>query len=500
MSCNLFKTKEKFEKRPNVILFLVDDLGWQDTSVPFWIDTTRNNKVYQTPNMERLASKGMKFTQAYAHSVCSPSRVSLMTGMNPARHRVTNWTLEENTKRDVELRHPTLVFPDWNVNGISPQKGIANSIYAKALPKILSDNGYRTIHCGKAHFGAIGTLAENPTNIGFDVNIAGHAAGAPASYFGEDSFGTEKNKIWGVPGLEKYHHTETHLSEALTLEAISAMNQSLDDKQPFFLYMSHYAVHTPLQGDSRFVDKYIQTGMDDIEANYASMIEGVDKSLGDLLLFLEEKQIVNNTIILLMSDNGGLCNTPPRGGIPFKHNAPLSSGKSSAREGGIRVPMIVSWPGQIKMNTTNDAQLIIEDFFPTILSIGQCESFEIPQVVDGESFLRYLKDPLADNQQRELIWHYPNDNGNPEGHGFGAYSAIRKGDWKLIYYHKDSSFELFNLKNDIGESNNLINSEPQLATELAGRLSDYLIKVEAQMPRRKKDQKLVAWPKETLAI
>ena len=495
ISCNFFKTTEKLEKPPNIILFLVDDLGWQDTSVPFWIDITKNNKVYQTPNMERLARKGMKFTQAYAHSVCSPSRVSLMTGMNPARHRVTNWTLEKNAKREVEIKHPNLIFPKWNVNGISPQKEVENSIYAKSLPKILSENGYRTILCGKAHFGAIGTLAANPINIGFDVNIAGHAAGAPGSYFGEDSFGTEKTEIWGVPSLEKYHNTKTNLSEALTVEAISSLSQSLDDEKPFFLYMSHYAVHTPIQGDSRFVYKYLKSGMDDIEASYASMIEGVDKSLGDLLDFLEEKEIVNNTIILFMSDNGGLGNTPPRGGIRFEHNSPLSSGKSSAREGGIRVPMIASWPRYIAMNTVNESPIIIEDFFPTILDLANTQ-FKVPQIVDGKSFEGVLRDNSFQNNKRIFVWHYPNDNGNPKGYGFGAYSVIRRDYWKLIYYHEDSTFELFNVKNDIGEKKNLFNSERQKAGELAEQLTDYLVNVDAQMPRFKKNGKRVEWPLE----
>ena len=496
VGCNTTQKKEKIEKKPpNIILFLVDDLGWQDTSVPFWTDTTENNRIYQTPNIERLVQKGMKFTQAYAHSICSPSRVSLLTGMNPARHRVTNWTLEKDKKRGAELTHDSLIFPNWNVNGISTQKEVANTVYARTLPEILSDNGYRTIHSGKAHFGAIGVPSENPVNIGFDVNIAGHAAGAPASYYGKENFGAEKSEVWGVPGLEKYHEKDIFLTEVLTIEAISAMEQSIVDESPFFLNMSHYAVHTPIEGDPRFLDKYLELGMDPIEANYASMIEGVDKSLGDMMQFLEEKQILDNTVILFMSDNGGLTNTPPRGGVAFEHNYPLSSGKSSAREGGIRVPMIASWSEHIKMDVTNNTPIIIEDFFPTILSIAVGEESKTPQVVDGKSFLPQLRDSHAhSNPQRAFIWHYPNDNGIPEGPGFGPYSFIRKGDWKLIYYHADSSFELFNLENDLGETNNVFDSEPQIAKDLATQLTTYLKRVDAQMPSYKKNGKRVDLP------
>ena len=163
--------------RPNIVLFLVDDMGWQDTSVPFHSEITPFNRRYRTPNMERLAADGMKFTQAYACSVCSPTRVSLMTGLNAARHRVTNWTLRKNAGND--RKHSALEFPLWNVNGLSPRPGLERTVHAVALPAALKEAGYRTIHAGKAHFGAVGTPGEDPGNIGFDVNIAGHAAGGP---------------------------------------------------------------------------------------------------------------------------------------------------------------------------------------------------------------------------------------------------------------------------------------------------------------------------------
>lgn len=173
-------------ERPNIVLFLVDDMGWQDTSVPFHTETMAFNKRYRTPNMERLANQGVKFTQAYACSVCSPTRISLMTGLNAARHRVTNWTLHKDATND--RKHPALAFPKWNVNGLSPTKGIERTLHATALPAFLREVGYLTIHVGKAHLGAVGTPGEDPGNLGFDINIAGHAAGGPGSFLGTQDF------------------------------------------------------------------------------------------------------------------------------------------------------------------------------------------------------------------------------------------------------------------------------------------------------------------------
>ena len=204
------------------------------------------------------------------------------------------------------------------------------------LAQILKDNGYFTIHCGKAHFGAIGTPGENPLTLGFDINIAGHAAGGPGSYHGENNYSASwrgGGKTWDVPGLEKYHGQEINLSEALTREAIIALDSALSAEKPFYLYMSHYGVHTPLELDDRFYQKYKDMGYEEPEARYASMVESVDKSLGDLMNYLDEKGIAENTIILFMSDNGGLS-AVARGGGPHTHNLPLSSGKGSAHEGG----------------------------------------------------------------------------------------------------------------------------------------------------------------------
>jgi len=484
-------------QKPNIILFLVDDMGWQDTSVPFYHERTPFNDLYQTPNMERLASQGMKFTQAYSHSVCSPTRVSLMSGMNAARHRVTNWTLRRNASNDRE--HVTLNMPKWNVNGMQPTDSIENTVYVTPLPQILKDHGYFTIHCGKAHFGAIGTPGENPRNLGFDINIAGHAAGGPGSYHGQKNFSAvwrNGSNVWDVPGLEKYHGKDINLTEALTREAISALDSVAKLNKPFFLYMSHYAVHAPIEEDYRFIEKYIAKGMDTVEAKYASMVESMDKSLGDLMNYVDKNGLSENTIILFTSDNGGLS-AAARGGVPHTHNKPLSSGKGSAHEGGIREPMIVNWPGITQKGSSNAAYLIIEDFYPTILEMANIEDYQTVQHVDGKSFTSILKGEKTNTDKRALFWHFPN-NWGPTGPGIGASSTIRKGDWKLIYYHADQTFELFNINQDIGEAYNLAGTEIEKRNELAKELGNYLRSVDAQMPTMKSNGERVPWPDEVL--
>ena len=192
--------------QPNVVLFLVDDMGWQDTSVPFHHEITLFNRRYHTPSMERLAAVGMKFTQAYACCVCTPTRVSLITGLNATRHRVTNWTLRQNTPTDAA--DDLILHPAWNVNGLSPDPSTPRAVCAPTLPQRLRAAGYRTIHVGKAHFGAFNTPGADPRHLGFDLNIAGHAAGAPGSYLGTQNFSAawrNGDRVWDVPGLEAYH-------------------------------------------------------------------------------------------------------------------------------------------------------------------------------------------------------------------------------------------------------------------------------------------------------
>ena len=480
--------------KPNIVLFMVDDLGWQDTSVPFWNNKTKYNKLYNTPNMELLAEMGVKFTNAYATPVCSPSRISLMTGMNAAKHRVTNWTLHANKKKPAEINHKNFEFPNWNYNGLSTSDSISNTIYATPLPQILKDNGYYTIHAGKAHLGAIGYPSSNPLNIGFDINVAGHAAGAPQSYLGLDNFGNNdpKNKIWAVPSLEKYHGKDIFLTQALSEEVLEKLQKPINSKSPFFLYFSLYGVHAPLMEDNRFVEKYKNIGLENSEIKYASMVESMDHALGVVLDELKKNNILENTIVVFMSDNGGLS-AVARDGKRHQHNYPLKSGKGSIYEGGIRVPMIVYSPFHKTNVKEINHPVIIDDFFPSILEFTGSENSSLVQEIDGQSFVPLLKNEVIEN--KPLFWHYPNWWG-PSGPGIGSYSAVRQGEWKFIYFHNTQIMELYNLEKDIFENNNLISVNNSKSEELANVLSEYLKSVDAQMPYNKTTNSIVPWPNE----
>ncbi|PZX56480.1 sulfatase [Algoriphagus chordae] len=468
--------------RPNIVFFLVDDMGWQDTSVPFYTEVTELNKRYRTPNMERLASEGMKFTQAYSSAVCSPSRVSLMTGLTAARHRVTNWTLTKNVSPDED--NPKVKSPDWNLNGLSPVSGIPHTIvYANTLPALLKKAGYKTIHVGKAHFGAAGTPGENPLNFGFDVNIGGHAAGGPGSYLGIHDYSADwrvaGDHRWDVPGLEAYHGENIYLTEALTREAIKSVEMAVKDKQPFYLYMSHYAIHAPWEKDERYYQKYIDEGLSQSEAIYATMIEGMDKSLGDIMDELDRLGVAENTIIIFSSDNGAHKQVP--------QNLPLRGYKLSPYEGGIRVPMIVKWPGVVKPESVTKDYVIIEDVYPTFLEMAGLNK-DINKSIDGRSFVSLLKGYRKTDSDRALLWHYPNTYYNP------PYTVVRQGDWKLIYHHISGQLELFNLAEDIGETNDLSVKLADKTSQLAVLMTKLLKDTEAQMPIEKATGLPIAYP------
>ncbi|MFG0252541.1 MAG: sulfatase [Phycisphaerales bacterium JB038] len=456
--------------QPNILVFLVDDMGWQDTSEPFHTEPTALNEQYHTPNLEQFADAGMKFTQAYACALSSPSRISLMTGMNAARHMVTNWTLRKDKQPD--WKHPEVRAADWNLNGLSPTSGVEQTVQAVTVPMLLQQAGYRTIHCGKAHFGAAGTPGEDPRNLGFDVNIAGHAAGGPGSYYGKYNFSAEwrdADRIWDVPGLEKYHGQDINLTEALTREAISAIDAAVADEAPFFLYMSHYTVHAPWEPDERFHEKHLDAGLEGLQAALASMLEGMDQSLGDLLACLERHGIDEETVVIFLSDNGCPKNLP--------RNKPLRGHKITPYEGGTRVPMIVKWPGVVEPNTVcAERYLIIEDFFPTLLEIAGVEKSEqIGARIDGVSFVPLLRGDDSVPYERPIFWHFPNTYDQP------PYSSVRRGDWKLIYQHVTRELELYNLRIDLGEAQNLARSEPKRTAELARILGDFLRETEAGM-------------------
>ncbi len=488
-------SQQQVMEQPNIVLFLVDDMGWQDTSVPFYKEQTSQNKKFSTPNMERLAAKGMKFTHAYANQNCTPTRISIMTGMNVLSHHVTTWTLtkNENSEPDVSgIRQPA-----WNKNGFSHVPGYENSIYATALPKLLIDNGYSTIHIGKAHFGPFDTPGADPKNLGFEINIGGTAAGHPASYYGLNNFGNsaDKKNIRAVPGLEKYWGKDIFLTEALTLEALSEVDHARQTKKPFFLYMAHYAVHTPIVADKRFVQQYYDMGLDTIEAKYASLVEGMDKSLGDIMNYLDENKLTENTIIIFMSDNGGLSDVA-RGEPRNVHNAPLRSGKTAGYEGGIRVPLIFYWPHVTPPASVNEDNVMAEDLFATIASLAGIKKPSTIQKVNGIDFSTYvLKNKKLPS--RYLTWHYPHSHlGRHKD--VQPFSIIRDGRWKLMYFHLDSHFELYDTESDISESINLIETEIKRARVLADTLGKRLKEQKAPMPILESTGSVVPYPDEII--
>ncbi len=499
-SLNLFAQNHSGQKPPNIIIFLVDDMGWQDTSVPFWEERTPFNKRYRTPNMERLAREGMKFTNAYAFPVCTPSRVSLMTGVNPARHRITHWT-SPNPNTNTDYADTTLNSVEWNIQGFSPIEGVPHTFFGTPLPTLLKQLGYYTIHSGKAHFGSSGTPGGDPRNLGFDVNIAGSSIGHPASYYGQQNYDrlvNGKSNRNAVPGLEAYHGTDTFLTDAITQEALKALEHPIRNNQPFFLHLSHYAVHTPIQADPRFVDHYLQMGLDTIEANYASLVEGMDKSLGDLLDYLEQHHQHERTIIFFLSDNGGLATSPLRGGEAYTHNLPLRAGKGSVYEGGIRVPFLAKWPGVTQAQSVAQQYIAVEDLFPTILEIVGVKGRPYQQQMDGKSMVPILKNANYSDTKRELLWHHPHRWIPAEGPNIHWASAYRRGDWKLVYDFRKEKLELYNLKNDIGEHNDLLSSHPKVARQLARRFTRKLKEYNAQRPTWKKDGSSIKWPDEIL--
>lgn len=494
--------------RPHIIFFLVDDLGWQDVSVPMWVDPqtgvetrTAFNDHFRTPTLEALAARGVRFSQAYSAAVCSPTRTSILSGQNAARHRVTQWTLRPG--RDQSGKTPRLASPaDWRVDGWQPGM--------RSLPKILQEHGYFTIHAGKAHWGAAGTPGADPRNLGFDVNIAGHHAGAPSSYLGTKGFGAlrENQEIWTVPGLEEWHGQDVHLTDLTTQLAIQAVDQALDADQPFFLYLAHYAVHTPLEPHEPMAQAYRDAGIDEKEARYASMVEGFDHSMRAVFDHLEERGVADETIVLFTSDNGGLT-VHARGQSPLgtgrnTHNLPLRAGKGSAYEGGTRVPMVVGWaerddthPLQQQLRVTpgivRHEPIIIEDSFSTVLRWAGAEAPEpqtVEEEIDGRDWTELLG-PQPDQPisfqalyaRRPLLFHYPHVWGpNSPGWGYEPHSAMRLGDWKVIYFYQPQRWELYHLADDLGEQHDLATEQPERLRKMATRMVAELVERGAQWP------------------
>ncbi len=470
-------------EKPNIVVFLVDDMGLMDTSVPFLTDKDGNperhplNDFYRTPNMERLASLGTRFSQFYAMSVCSPTRASIMNGQTSARHTTTQF-IKPETKNTGSLGPE-----DWKWEGFTEGD--------VTLPALLRDAGYWTIHAGKAHFGPNDSFASDPTNLGFDVNIGGCAYGQPGSYLGTDHFGWAKKgrQNRAVPGLDKYHDQDIFLTEALTLEINDAISSAVEKETPFFAYMSHYAVHSPFQSDSRFAENYTGEKKQSL-ANFATMIEGMDKSLGDMLDHLEELGVAENTLIIFLGDNG--TDAPIGDAHAIACAAPLRAKKGTHYEGGMRVPFIAAWAKPdpdnafqkqrpIPSGVINSTDIgVVYDVFTTVLDVAGGTFGD--HVVDGIDLSPLFSDKAGSASDREFLMHFPHS------HRSSYFTAFRKGDWKLIYHYdktsgpSDDKVELFHLTEDRDESHNLASSNPEKLQEMMQAMNAALAETGAQLP------------------
>lgn len=474
---------------PNIVIFLVDDMGVMDTSVPFLTDAAGQpvrhplNAIYRTPNMERLAARGIRFNNFDAMSVCSPSRISIMTGQNAARHRTTIWI---NADTNNAGPHGP---PDWNWMGLNNQ--------SVTLSRLLQANGYRTILVGKSHLGSRQSEGADPRNLGFDVNVAGGANGAPGSYYGRRNYGNPVNGKAApnpgnaVQGLERYHGTDTFLTEALTIEANAQVDAAVNDRQPFFLYFSHYAVHRPFNSDPRFAAHYEKSGQSPEAQAFATLIEGMDKSLGDLLDHLDRLGIAESTLIFFLGDNGS--DSPLGEAHDIGSAAPLRGKKGSHYEGGMRVPFIAAWARAdagnlhqsrlpIPAGVIQQQLASVDDVFSTLLAVAQIKA-PTGHAVDGARLDTLLSGKPDPGRPETFLMHFPHSP-----HRSDYWTSYREGDWKVIYHYfpsevsANSHYQLFNLARDPSESNNLAEAEPVVLRRMMEALISALVKCDAQYP------------------
>ncbi|MBN1818270.1 MAG: sulfatase [Sedimentisphaerales bacterium] len=452
-------------KKPSFVFFLVDDMGWTDAGC-------FGSSFYETPNIDRLAASGVRFTNAYAACpVCSPTRASIMTGKYPVRLATTDY---------FGAPQPDTVDRHW-----TKDKPLLPARYQDYLPheeitvaEALKKAGYATFFAGKWHLGG---EAYWPEHQGFDMNKGGHDRGGP--YGGKKYFSP-----YGNPRLEDGPEGE-HLPDRLATETVKFISDHKTD--PFLAYLAFYSAHTPLMSREDLRQKYLskksrlgleaQWGQEgdrkvrlvQEHAVYAGMIEAMDQAVGKVLDSIEASGLADNTVVIFMSDNGGLSTSE---GHPTS-NLPLRAGKGWLYEGGIREPMIIRWPGVAKAGSACDEPVISTDFYPTLLDMAGLPATP-KQHIDGRSMAPLLTGKMKSLKREAIYWHYPhygNQGGSPG-------SAIRAGDWKLIEFFEDNHVELYNLKKDISEQNNLAEKMPQKASQLRKMLHQWRKETGARMP------------------
>lgn len=462
-------SNEPKQKTPNIIFFLADDLGWADVGY-------NGSQFYETPTIDRLAMDGMVFTNAYAtHPRCVPSRYSIITGKYPARAQM----------------------PGPGEGKLSVRPGDEGKLKSdeQTIASALKEAGYATLFAGKWHLATSGTM---PQDVGFDVNIAGGHAGSPISYFYPYNEGKQKGKKAPIEGLEDGVEGQ-YLTDHLTDKTIHWLRQQHQQhpEQPFFAFVSHYAVHEPLHGKPEHVEKFKNklssmnyegkpfvaegtgtTKMHQDDPEYAALIYSMDESLGRLLKTVEEMGETDNTIVIFFSDNGGLSNKGFNPRRVATSNHPLRAGKGHLYEGGIREPMIVNWPGITTAGSITSAVITGTDFFPSILEMAGAEL--LPQAhQDGLSFVPFIKGNEPMDSERAIYWHSPVSR--PHATGDIDCSAIRKGPYKLIDFYGADKAELYDLSNDIGEQHDISEKYSKIRQALSKELEQWRNDVNAYM-------------------
>ena len=435
----------KVLSKPNVLFILIDDMGWMDLGC-------QGNKNLRTPNIDNLAKGGMRFTDAYAPApVCSPTRAAIITGQSPARLQITNHLPHQDrfTPKDSKL------LPAKMLNHLS----LESETLAERLKK---DAHYATAFIGKWHLYTGRDKKYNPLNQGFDINIGGCSYGGPPTFF-------DPYRIDFLPDRKEGEYLPNRLAD----EAIAFISEQNSKDKPFFVALWNYTVHWPMEAPDKLVEKYKNLPVKGYrDHRYAAMIEAMDIAIGKVLKSLDDLNITEETLVIFTSDNG------PFGGVGDA--SPLRADKGHLYEGGIRVPLIVRWPGKVEAGAVEETPVVLTDLHPTILAAtGLDLNSTIPN--DGHNLLPLLngKEKL---KNRAVYWHYPNFAFHRDNR---LGSAIREGDHKLIHFYDTDSVELYNLKNDIGEKNDLSGKMPQLASSLKNKLKVWLQDSGAVMPTKR---------------
>ncbi len=448
------------EQRPNIVLILADDLGWSDLAC-------YGSDLHETPNLDQLAKQGVKFNQAYSASpVCTPTRVSILTGKHPARLHMTIWREAALNRGKKKLLEPLCL------DSLPTEE--------TTVAELLQDAGYYNVHIGKWH---VGSAEGYPQAHGFHRNIGGTLWGAPETFwypYSGDSYFRE----WRyVPDLEPGNEGN-YLTDTLTNKAIEVMQERTATKQPFFINLWYHSVHTPIEGKPELVEHYTNKITENhIQKNphYAAMVHSLDENVGRVLKKIDELGIADNTLVIFSSDNGGFIkNGKLNPEYQVANNTPLRSGKGSTYEGGIRVPLIVRGLG-VATDQQSNTPVISSDLFPTLLdAAGISKRPDGP--TDGLSLASIFENPDETLDRDSLYFHYPHYY-----HTTTPVTAMRKGDWKLLEYYEDNRIELYDLNKDLGETTNLAASQPDLAAHLKSELHEWRAQIGALHPEENPD-------------